>query len=136
MASLPLKFPKKGVLINVHRKDIHVKVSDCIPLQALLKPEYSYCDDFLVTFKNEQVNPAGSVYTWDFGDGTAPQNSTDIEGRIQHKYADTGTYNVTLKVVLAGQCLDETTTKAKVYPGFSPGFTSLGTCKLTPIQFF
>jgi gliding motility-associated-like protein len=42
---------------------------------------------------------------------------------------------VKLKVILAGQCLDSTTTLAKVYPGFYPGFTSLGTCKLTPIQF-
>jgi hypothetical protein len=69
------------VLINIHRKDVHVKVSDCIPLKAFLKPNYSYCDDFLVTFKNEQVNPTGSVYTWDFGDNTTPVTTTDIEGR-------------------------------------------------------
>jgi hypothetical protein len=85
---------RNGVLINIHRKDVHVKVSDCIPLKAFLKPNYSYCDDFLVTFKNEQVNPTGSVYTWDFGDNTAPVTTTDIEGRVQHQYADTGTYKV------------------------------------------
>lgn len=127
---------KKGILINIHRKDIHVKVSDCIPLQALLKPDYSYCDDFAVTFKNEQVNPPGSVYTWDFGDGSPAEISNEIDGRIQHKYADTGTYIVKLKVVLAGQCLDETTTRARVYPGFFPDFTTVGTCRLTPIQFY
>lgn len=127
---------RKGVLINVHRKDIHVKVSDCIPLQALLKPDYSYCDDFLVSFKNEQINPPGSIYIWDFGDNSAADTSADLEGRIQHQYADTGTFKVKLKVILAGQCVDSTTTLAKVYPGFTPAFTTLGTCQLTPIQFF
>jgi hypothetical protein len=127
---------RKGVLINTHRKDIHVKVSDCIPLQALLKPDYSYCDDFLVSFKNEQLNPPGSIYIWQFGDNTPADTSADLEGRIQHQYADTGSYKVKLKVILAGQCLDSTTTIAKVYPGFYPGFTSIGTCQLTPIQFF
>ena len=127
---------RQGKLINIHRKDIHVKVSDCIPLQALLKPDYSFCDDFLVSFKNEQLNPPGSIYIWQFGDGSRADTSADLEGRIQHRYADSGTYRVRLKVILAGQCLDSTTTLAKVYPGFFPGFTTLGTCQLTPIQFF
>lgn len=127
---------RQGVLINVHRKDIHVKVSDCIPLQALLKPDYSYCDDFLVSFKNEQINPPGSIYIWQFGDNTRADTSADLEGRIQHQYADTGTYLVKMKVILAGQCVDSTSTLARVYPGFSAGFTTLGTCQLTPIQFF
>jgi len=127
---------RQGILVNVHRKDIHVKVSDCIPLQALLKPDYSYCDDFLVEFKNEQQNPPGSIYIWQFGDNTKADTTADIEGRIKHQYADTGTFKVKLKIILAGQCLDSTTTLAKVYPGFYPGFTSFGNCQLTPIQFF
>ncbi len=122
-------------LINVHRKDIHIRVSDCIPLKALLKPDYSYCDDFLVTFKNEQVNPANSVYIWQYGDNTKPDTTTDVEGRMQHLFADTGTYTIKLKVILAGQCLDSTTTLAKVYPGFFPNFSITGTCLLKPIQF-
>lgn len=126
---------REGQLINIHRKDIHVKVSDCIPLQALLKPDYSYCDDFMVTFRNEQANPPGSIYIWNYGDNTKVDTTADPEGRIQHKYADTGTYQVKLKVILAGQCVDSTTTLAKVYPGFYPDFTSFGTCRLTPIQF-
>ncbi|MGZ5133545.1 MAG: PKD domain-containing protein [Flavitalea sp.] len=127
---------RKGVLINVHRKDIHVKVSDCIPLAAVLKPDYSYCDDFNVSFKNEQINPSGSIYIWNFGDNSGADTSADPEGFIQHRYADSGTFKVKLKVILAGQCVDSTTTLAKVYPGFYPGFTTFGTCQLTPIQFF
>ncbi len=126
---------RRGVLINVHRKDIHIKVSDCVPLNAVLRPDYAYCDDFNVTFRNLQINPTGSVYTWDFGDGTAPQNTLIPDGTLQHRYADTGTYKVKLKVVLAGKCVDSTTTLAKVYPGFYPGFEFDGACLYTPFEF-
>lgn len=126
---------REGKLINIHRKDIHIRVADCIPLKALLKPDYSYCDDFLVTFRNEQTNPANSMYIWQYGDNTKPDTSTDLEGRVQHLFADTGTYTIKLKVILAGQCVDSTTTLAKVYPGFFPNFSITGTCLLKPIQF-
>jgi len=126
---------RKGVLINVHRKDIHLKISDCNPLKAFLKPDYNYCDDYLVTFKNEQFNPAGSLYIWKYGDGTKADTSVDPVGTVQHKFADTGTYTIRLKVILAGQCVDSTTTLAKVYPGFYPGFIVTGSCLLNPLQF-
>ena len=126
---------RQGVLINIHRKDIHVKVSDCIPLRARLKPDYSYCDDFNVSFRNEQVNPPGSIYIWQYGDNTKADTSADTYGTVQHQYADTGSYQVKLKVILAGQCIDSTVTIARVYPGFYPGFTNLGSCKFTPFQF-
>jgi len=126
---------RQGVLINIHRKDIHIAVSNCIPLKALLKPDYSFCDDLLVYFRNEQTNPLGSEYTWNFGDGTGDQKTKDGLGRISHQYADTGTYTVKLKVILAGQCIDSTTTRARVYPGFFPGFKSAGSCLYTPFAF-
>lgn len=126
---------RNGVLINIHRKDIHLRIADCIPLQAVLKPDYDYCDDFLVAFKNEQANPAGSVYIWQYGDGSKADTSLDATGAIQHQYADTGTYTIKLKVILAGQCTDSTTSLAKVYPGFYPGFIVNGSCILNAIQF-
>ncbi len=126
---------RNGILINIHRKDIHLSISNCNPLKALLKPDYDYCNDYLVNFKNEQFNPAGSVYIWSFGDSSPTDSSLDPIGLIQHKFADTGTYTIKLKVVLAGQCLDSTTTLAKVYPGFYPGFRVLGSCLYTPLQF-
>jgi gliding motility-associated-like protein len=127
---------KNGQLINVHRKDIHLKVSDCNPLRALLNPDYAYCDDFLVNFQNEQVNPPGTIFVWNFGDNTPADTSTAPDGFLQHQYADTGVYVVKLKAILAGQCVDSATTLAKVFPGFFPGFTTLGSCVLNAIQFF
>jgi len=122
-------------LINIHRKDIHLRIADCIPLKAVLKPDYDYCDDFLTTFQNEQTNPSGTIYIWQFGDGTKADTTTDPVGTIQHPYADTGTYTVRLKVILAGQCTDSTTTLARVYPGFYPGFIFNGSCILNAVQF-
>lgn len=122
-------------LINIHRKDIHIRVSDCIPLKAALNPDYSFCDDFNVTFKNQQVNPPNTMYIWNYGDGSRPDTTMDPEGRRQHQYTTAGTYTVKLKVILAGQCVDSTTTIAKVYPGFFPSFDVVGTCILKPISF-
>lgn len=127
---------RQGVLISIHRKDIHIRVADCIPLKATLKPDYDYCDDFNVTFKNETVNPPNSVYIWSYGDNTKSDTTTNLEGMVQHLFADTGTYTIKLKVILAGQCVDSTTTLAKVYPGFFPAFDISGTCLYTSIQFF
>lgn len=126
---------RDGQLINIHRKDIHIRVSDCIPLKAVLNPDYSFCDDFLVTFRNQQVNPPNTMYIWYYGDGSQPDTTMDPEGRLQHRFATAGSYNVKLKVILAGQCVDSATTKANVYPGFFPDFDVVGTCVLKPIQF-
>ena len=126
---------RRGVLINTHRKDIHIKVSDCLPLRAVLNPDYSYCDDFLVTFRNLQVNPTGSMYIWDFGDGTPPDTSLVPDGTLKHQYADTGTYRVSLKVTLEGKCVDQATTNAHVYPGFFPALSFNGACLYTPFEF-
>lgn len=127
---------RQGKLINTHRKDIHIAVSNCQPLKAILDPNYTFCDDFKVTFQNGQANPAGSTYIWNYGDGSKPDTVTTALGTVQHQYADTGTYKVSLFISLAnGQCSDQTTTEAKVYPGFSPGFTSAGSCILTPFTF-
>lgn len=127
---------RQGKLINTHRKDIHVAVSDCQPLKAVLDPNYTFCDDFKVTFQNGQVNPSGSTYIWDYGDGSKPDTVNTALGTVQHQYADTGSFTVKLFISLAnGQCTDQTTTIAKVYPGFFPGFVSTGSCLLTPFSF-
>ncbi|MBZ5857133.1 PKD domain-containing protein [Flavihumibacter profundi] len=127
---------RQGKLINTHRKDIHISVSDCQPLKAVLDPDYHFCDDFNVTLQNGQVNPSGSTYIWNYGDGTKPDTVKTALGQVQHQYADTGTYTVSLFISLAnGQCIDQTTTLAKVYPGFFPGFLKTGSCLLTPFNF-
>ena len=53
-----------------------------------------------------------------------------MKGKVQHQFADTGTYTVKLTVILAGQCIDST---IKVYR-FYPGFEVIGTCSPHPVQ--
>ncbi|WEK35821.1 MAG: PKD domain-containing protein [Candidatus Pseudobacter hemicellulosilyticus] len=126
---------RRGVLINIHHKDIHIRVADCIPLAAALAPNYSFCDDLLVTFRNNQVNPPGTLHIWDFGDGSKRDTVAVIDGETLHPYATAGSYTVKLIVVLAGQCIDSTTTIANVWPGFKADFDITGSCILLPIQF-
>jgi gliding motility-associated-like protein len=127
---------RQGILINTHRKDIHISVSNCKPLKAFLQPDYTFCDDFNVTFENGQVNPDGSTYVWTYGDGSKPDTVKTALGSVQHQYKDTGAYTVKLFITLAnGQCADEATTVAKVYPGFNPDFSAAGSCLLIPFRF-
>lgn len=127
---------RNGIAINTHRKDIHIAVSDCKPLKAVLDPDYTFCDDFNVTFENKQANPDGSTYIWNYGDGSKADTVTTALGTVQHQYADTGSYNVSLLITLAnGQCADMATTVARVYPGFNPNFAAAGSCLLIPFRF-
>ncbi len=84
---------------------------------------------------NEQVNPAGTMYIWDYGDGSKRDTVYTADGMVRHLYRAPNDYTIKLKVILAGQCFDSTTTVAKVWPGFKPNFTWRGSCVLKPIQF-
>ncbi|MFM7839223.1 MAG: PKD domain-containing protein, partial [Chitinophagaceae bacterium] len=128
---------RQGKLINIHRKDIHIAVSDCYALQAALQPNYTFCEDLKVTFRNELTNPVGTKFIWDFGDGSKPDTSLVQDGNVTHQYTQPGNYKVKLKADLSnGQCTDTTITLAKVWPGFFPGFTVSGSCIQNPYQFF
>ena len=58
-------------------------------------------------------------WTWDFGDGTG----TFIGQSVQHAYADTGTFTVTL-IVGTGTCTDTTTALVDVWPAPVVEFTA------------
>lgn len=126
---------RDDVLISVHRKDIHVGVSDCIPINATLDPAYPFCEELDITIANKRVNPAGSVYTWDFGDGSPVVRSNHPMGQTTHSYATPGSYNIKMRVEIEGHCEDELTTIANVFPGFEPDFNFQGECIVNPFQF-
>ena len=58
---------RNGILINRHRKDLHIKVAPCTIAAADLQPEYITCDGFTVTFQNRSTSPLIKTYFWDFG---------------------------------------------------------------------
>lgn len=112
------------------RKSLHIRSEDCSTTRADLKPEYTSCDGFVVTFENRASNVNIQTFFWDFGDG-----NTSTEEKPTHTYAAAGDYVLKLVVNRGLPCSDSTTAPVKVYPGFFPDFKVEGQCKNTPIQF-
>ena len=125
---------RQGALIASSRKELHIKVSACDAVQALLYPQYITCDGYTLTFSNNSPSPLIQTYYWDFG-VTTLTNDTSILATPTYTYADTGMYTVKLIVNKGLTCSDSTTTIAKVYPGFFPGFVYSGICANHPTQF-
>lgn len=122
---------RNGVLIAVQRKDIQIDIGECTTVQATLKPQYITCDGFTYTFSNEaSFSPLVNSYYWEFSDGFISTQSNPT-----HTFADTGTYTFKLVLNRNGNCSDSTTSKIKVYPGFFPGFRTVGVCVNKPTQF-
>ncbi len=125
---------RNGVLINVHRKDLQIKVAECSVAAASLQPEYISCDGFTLTFQNRSNSPLITTYFWDFG-VTTQTNDTSVLQRPTFTFPDTGVYKVMLITNRGLDCSDTAYTLAKVFPGFFPGFVVSEGCKNVALQF-
>lgn len=124
---------RNGVIINRHRKDIHIKVAACSIAAADLQPEYVTCDGFTLTFQNRSSSSLIKTYFWDFGvAGTA---DTSNLSRPTFTFPDTGVYRITLITNRNQDCSDTAYAIARVFPGFFPKFQALDGCRNVPIQF-
>lgn len=92
------------------------------------------CAPYTVQFTN---NSAGSIFTWDFGDGSAP-----VETQVaEHVYEESGVYTVTLTVEGLGNCggIDQTTATVTVIepPFIDALFTmeQMGACEAMTVNF-
>lgn len=127
---------RNNLFMAQSKKELHVKVENCVPLQARLAPKAVTCDGFNVSFSNSVTNPSGTLYEWDFNDAASGILNKSNEARPSHTYTDTGVYIVKLKVSLNGLCADSTTLQVKVYPGFFPAISTQGAiCVNAPAQF-
>jgi len=126
---------RNGVLLGITRKELHIQVKDCEPLDARLDPKPTTCDGFTVSFANDGTTPPGTEYFWTFGEPSSGIFNTSLSATPVHTYAAAGTYTITLKVSIAGLCLDSTISQINVFPGFYPGFTVTGSCYNNPFQF-
>ncbi|PWT72077.1 MAG: hypothetical protein C5B59_16660 [Bacteroidetes bacterium] len=127
---------RNGKVLTQKPKDFIIHVDDkCDFAAADLKPSYITCDGFSYSFHNEAPSsPLIHSYFWDFG---IPGSLTDTSNNKTPTYTfpDSGTYKVKLYVNKGEVCSDSAQTLMKVYPGFFPGFQSIGTCVYHPIQF-
>lgn len=125
---------RKGILFNVHRKDIQIKVASCSMAAASLEPEYINCDNFTVDFRNRSNSSLIKTYYWDFG-VTGRTDDTSTLARPSFTFPDTGVYRIMLITNRNDNCSDTAFSVVKVYPGFYPGFTFSEGCKDVPIRF-
>jgi gliding motility-associated-like protein len=124
-----------GVLINEHRKDFIVNVTNCDFAGAKLDPKPVSCDGFNVSFSNDDFSPLNKTFYWSFGDPRTGTADTSTLANPVHVYSDTGVYVYKLVVNRGQDCSDSATQIIKVYPGFFPDFTIDGKCKNSPISF-
>lgn len=127
---------RNGVLIAEHRKDFLIRTNDCSLTKAQLAIVPVTCDGFTVDFSPFN-NSTGNItsYQWIFGDPASGSLDTSYDPGPKHKFTDTGVFTIRLKVSSGNLCIDSTSQKIKVYPGFFPDFDVFGQCKNTPIQF-
>jgi gliding motility-associated-like protein len=127
---------RSGVLVSSHRKDFIIHVDDrCDFPSANLNPNYITCNGFDFSFHNEAASsPLIHSYYWDFG-VPGSNSDTSTQATPTFTYPDTGVYPVRFYVNKDEPCTDSASTLMSVFPGFFPGFTSLGTCVLNPVLF-
>ncbi len=77
-----------------------VRVDNAPPVITSLPSGTSSAEGDLVEFQATGTDPAGDydslTFTWDFGDGSAPISAAS--GIVEHVYADSGNYTVTLAI--------------------------------------
>ena len=131
-----IKEYRAGIKLTEHRKDFIIHVDDrCDYPSADLEPNYITCNGFDFSFHNEATpSPLVHSYWWDFG---VPGTNTDTSSNARPTFIfpDTGVYIIKLYVNKDEPCTDSTSTLLSVYPGFSPGWTSVGICILNPVVF-
>ena len=126
---------RNGVLLNEHRKDFIINVTNCDFAGASLDPRPVICDSFNVAFTNNNTSSLNKTFYWDFGDIKSGPNNISTETFPNHVYTDTGTFVYKLVINRGQDCSDSTTQVLKVYPGFYPEFNIDGQCINSPILF-
>ncbi len=110
--------------------DIATVTVNPLPVSSMLVSDTAGCEDFTVTFNG--ISNIGTVYSWNFGDGSAPQTGEPVT----HTYPAIGgvltQYDVTLTVTTALGCSASITNVGyiDVYPGPTAAF-SYGPSQIT-----
>lgn len=125
---------RDGRILSRHRKDLQIRVADCSAASVELDSNYVNCDGFRLTFQNNNANPLIKTYSWDFGVAGATNDTSALE-RPSFTFPDTGVYRVRLITNRNRECTDTGYTFARVFPGFSGGFSVDDGCKGIPLAF-
>jgi PKD repeat protein len=81
------------------------------------------------------VNGYNTLWVWDFGDGNTQTVAFPDNPDVNHTYAQTGTYAVTLTVTNSFGCTDSETKTIIVTNGPQADFMYAGHCEGSPVSF-
>ena len=127
---------RNGQVIARQRKDLQINIADCNIASAKLLPEYYLCRNTqTITISNLSSSPLIVTQDWDVIDNTNTIIHTDAGSSITFTFPAIGIYTVKLVINRNGSCADSTTTTVRVFPGFSPDFSSAGICFTKPTSF-
>lgn len=80
------------------------------------------CAPYLIDFTTANQSTGANLFTWDFGDGSAIQQTTAVNEKITHVFANPGTYTVTLTAT-NGCSTVKTTETLTVFPQVVTNFS-------------
>jgi len=125
---------RNGKLINVHRKDLHLQVSNCSIARAELNPAYISCDGFSFTFQNLSNSPLIKTYAWDL-DTLSKIDPVSTSAVATYTYTSAATYVIQLITNKDDKCSDTAYATVKTFPGFNADFNYKQTCVGVPFIF-
>jgi gliding motility-associated-like protein len=126
---------RNGQVINIHRKDLHLKVAECTIASATLRPAYITCkDNGEILLNNETPSPKILSYEWD-ADTASLADPLITTSAALIRYANPGTYTLRLITNKGQECADTAYTNIRVFPGFNPAFDVEAGCNGLPYRF-
>ncbi len=127
---------RNGVVIARQRKDIQINIADCNITAATLLPEYLLCRNTqTITISNLSLSPLIITSDWEFIDNTNTVIYTTTGSSATYTFPAIGLYTVKLAINRGQPCTDSTSALIRVFPGFSPNFSSSGICLSKPTFF-
>jgi len=127
---------RNGIVIARQRKDIQINIADCDIAAASLQPEYLLCKNTQpITIANQSNSPLIVSTEWEFSDQTNTIIYTSADPIATYTFPAIGIYTVKLVINRNQTCSDSATALIRVFPGFTPGFTSSGICITNPTLF-
>jgi gliding motility-associated-like protein len=127
---------RNGIRFAESRKELHLKITPCIPVAATLDPDFVTCGDLNLSFFNQSDNSSIQNWYWLFGDPASGANDSSLLQNPSHSFSAPGIYTIKLIVNRGLPCVDSATQVVRVFPGFFPGFDVMAPfCVGQPLQF-
>lgn len=127
---------RSGVVIATQRKDIQLNIANCTVAAAVLPEDFLLCKESNeVTFENQSLSPLIQTYLWRLTYPDGRLLSTSTQSTFTHRFADTGTFRISLQTNAGLSCPGFASALVRHYPGLRADFDVTGFCFGSPTQF-